>query len=263
MAEPKSLPVITASALSIGYKGETIVAGLDFSLKKRESLALIGTNGSGKSTLLKTLVGLIPLISGTLSILGEPPQQAVRRIAYLSQFHTSAFILPLRVFDVVSMGRYADHGLTGRLTSEDTDLVNDSLRRMDIEKLREKSLRSLSGGQQQRVYIAQTLARRADLLILDEPTAGLDAGAREIYQQMLRDELCRGASIVVATHDIQEAMDCSYTMLLARRVIAFGSGDKVITPEALLETFGITITMGKKPGIAVVEREHGHDHPCH
>ncbi len=262
MADPTSSPVITASALSIGYKDETVVSGLDFVLEKRQSLALIGTNGSGKSTLLKTLVGLIPLIAGSLTIFGEVPQQAARRTAYLSQFHSTAFILPLRVFDVVSMGRYAARGLTGRLIGEDHDIVSESMRRMDIGNLRDKPLRSLSGGQQQRVYIAQALARQADLLILDEPTAGLDAGAREIYQQMLRDELCRGASIVIATHDIQEAMDCTYTMLLARKVIAFGRGEKVITPELLLATFGITITTGKKAGIAVVEREHGHDHPC-
>jgi ABC-type Mn2+/Zn2+ transport system ATPase subunit len=263
MVKPSSTAVIAASTLSIGYKGETVVSSLDFTLERRQSLALIGTNGSGKSTLLKTLVGLIPPVRGSLKIFGEAPQQSARRTAYLSQFHSTAFILPLRVFDVVSMGRYAARGLTGRFNGEDHDIVIDSMRRMDISNLRDKPLRSLSGGQQQRVYIAQALARQADLLILDEPTAGLDAGAREIYQQMLRDELCRGASIVIATHDIQEAMDCTYTMLLARKVIAFGRGEKVITPDALLETFGITVTMGKKAGIAVVEREHGHDHPCH
>jgi ABC-type Mn2+/Zn2+ transport system ATPase subunit len=254
--------VIKAEALNIGYRDETIVADINFILQKRQSLALIGTNGSGKSTLLKTLVGLIPVVGGRLSVLGQDPAQTARKVAYLSQFQSSGFILPLRAIDVVTMGRYANAGLTGKLTSADMDIVTDSIKRMGIEKLREKPLRSLSGGQQQRVYIAQALARRADLLILDEPTSGLDAGAKEIYQQMLRDELCRGASIVVATHDIQEAMDCSLTMLLARKVIAVGRGEKVITPEALLETFGITITLGRKPGIAVVEREHGHDHPC-
>ena len=161
------------------------------------------------------------------------------------------------------MGRYADHGLTGKLTSEDLDIIFDSMRRMGIEDLADKPLRGLSGGQQQRIYIAQALARRANLLVLDEPTSGLDAGAREIYQQAIRDELCRGASAVIATHDIQEAMDCSLTMLLARKVIAMGRGEDVITPAALLETFGITINLGTAPlGVTVVEREHGHDHPC-
>jgi ABC-type Mn2+/Zn2+ transport system ATPase subunit len=262
MVEPERIPNVSARALNIGYKDETIVANIDFTLCAHESLALIGTNGSGKTTMLKTLIGLIPPISGELTVFGQPPAQISRKIAYLSQFHSSAFILPLRAVDVVRMGRYADHGLTGKLTSEDHDLVIESMKRMGISALAEKPLRALSGGQQQRVYIAQALARHADILILDEPTSGLDAGAREIYQQMMRDELCRGASIVVATHDIQEAMDCNLTMLLARKVIAFGRGSKIITPESLLETFGITISLGKKPGITVVEREHGHEHPC-
>lgn len=264
MTEPlkTSIPVINARSLNIGYRDETIVSDINFTLDRHQSLALIGTNGSGKSTLLKTLVGLLPAVSGKLEVFSQNPGLVTRRMAYLSQFQSSGFILPLRAIDVVTMGRYANAGLTGRLSGEDQDIVQSSMKRMGVEKLRDKTLRSLSGGQQQRVYIAQVLARQADLLILDEPTSGLDAGAREIYQQMLRDELCRGASIVVATHDIQEAMDCSLTMLLARKVIAIGRGEKVVTPEALLQTFGITITLGKKPGITVIEREHSHDHPC-
>lgn len=256
-------PVVSARGLNIGYKAEVIVPNINFDLYPRQSLALIGTNGSGKSTLLKTLVGLLPALKGELTVLGQPSMQSSRQIAYLSQFHSSGFILPLRAIDVVRMGRYADHGLLGKLTSEDLDLVFDSMKRMGVENLADKPLRALSGGQQQRVYIAQALARRANLLVLDEPTSGLDAGAREIYQQAVRDELCRGASLIVATHDIQEALDCSLSMLLAHKVIAIGRGSDVITPQALLETFGITISLGQPPlGVTVVEREHGHDHPC-
>ncbi len=124
-----------------------------------------------------------------------------------------------------------------------------------------RALRSLSGGQQQRVYIAQVLARHADLLILDEPTAGLDAGAREIYQEAIRNELRRGASMITATHDIQEAMDCDQAMLLARKVIAIGRGKDIITAQTLLETFGIVMTLNQQNlEMAVVEREHGHNH---
>lgn len=243
-------------ALSIGYKDEVIVKGIDLDLSTGQSLALIGTNGSGKSTLLKTLVGLLPPLAGDLNIVHP------REIAYLSQFHSSGFILPLCAVDVVRMGRYAEHGLMGKLTSEDEDLIHLSLKRMGMEKFAEKPLRSLSGGQQQRVYIAQALARHAGLLVLDEPTSGLDAGAHEIYKQALTDEMQRGASIVVATHDIQEALECSQTLLLARKVIAYGPGTEVITPESLLETFGITINLREaKLGVTVIERDHCCDHP--
>jgi ABC-type Mn2+/Zn2+ transport system ATPase subunit len=251
-----------AKALSIGYTDEVIVNNIDLNLQAGQSLALIGTNGSGKSTLLKTLVGLLPPLDGELTLLGETPQQNTRHLAYLSQFHSSGFILPLCAVDVVRMGRYADHGLLGKLTSEDEDLVQLSLKRMGMEQHVNKPLRSLSGGQQQRVYIAQALARHAEVLVMDEPTSGLDAGAHEIYKQALTDEMQRGASIVVATHDIQEALECSQTLLLARKVIAYGPGTEVITPESLLETFGITINLREaKLGVTVIERDHCCDHP--
>lgn len=158
------------------------------------------------------------------------------------------------------MGRFARHGLLGKMTSEDEMLIDQSMQRMRIIGLADKPLRSLSGGQQQRVYIAQALASRADLLVLDEPSAGLDAGGKEIYQQAIKEELERGACVVVATHDIQEALACDQAMLLARKVVAIGRGEDVITPQALLETFGIVISMkGDHPGITVIEREHGHN----
>jgi ABC-type Mn2+/Zn2+ transport system ATPase subunit len=119
-------------------------------------------------------------------------------------------------------------------------------------------LRSLSGGQQQRTYLAQALAHQADLLVLDEPTSGLDAGGRERYLKAIDDELNRGASVIVATHDIQdEAAICQQVMLLARKVVALGAPQQVLTPEALLETFGIVISGGKR--LEVLETKHGHD----
>jgi ABC-type Mn2+/Zn2+ transport system ATPase subunit len=253
---------ISAKALAIGYKDETVVGDINFELASGQSLALIGTNGSGKSTLLKTLVGLLPIIKGELKVLGDTPAQSAHRLAYLSQFHASSFILPLCAVDVVRMGRYAEHGLMGKLTGADEDLIHDSMERMGIARLVNQPLRALSGGQQQRVYISQALARHAQMLVLDEPTSGLDAGAREIYQQAVHDELARGASVVVATHDIQEALGCSLTLLLARKVIAIGRGAEVITPQSLLETFGITINLDQQPlGVTVVERDHCCDHP--
>ena len=102
-------------------------------------------------------------------------------------------------------------------------------------------LRSLSGGQQQRVYLAQVLARRADLIVLDEPTSGLDAGGRERYLQAFAGELARGAAIVTATHDISEAIEYDQVLLLARRVVALGPGAEVLTADRLLDTFGIVV----------------------
>jgi ABC-type Mn2+/Zn2+ transport system ATPase subunit len=253
-------PYILAGHLDIGYKDETIVRDINFELKKGQAVALIGTNGSGKSTLLRTLVNLLKPVGGQITLFGMPPGSNPRRIAYLGQFHSSGFILPLRAVDVVRMGRFPLHGLLGRMSKMDDEIVLSAMRRMGIEKLADTPLRFLSGGQQQRTYLAQVLAHQADLLVLDEPTAGLDAGGRDLYLQAVHDELSRGASIVSATHDIQEeASICDLVLLLARRVVAIGPPREVLTPKALLETFGIVVT-GEPRGLAVLEARHGHDH---
>jgi ABC-type Mn2+/Zn2+ transport system ATPase subunit len=254
-----SVPYILAKDLDIGYKDEIIVSNINFELKKGEAIALIGTNGSGKSTLLRTIVNLLTPIEGSLTLFGKPPGRNPRRIAYLGQFHSSGFILPMRAIDVVRMGRFPLHGLVGKMGKADDEIVQSSMRRIGVEKLANTPLRFLSGGQQQRTYLAQVLAHQADLLVLDEPTAGLDAGGRDLYLQAVNDELCRGASLVSATHDIQEEANLSHqVMLLARRVVALGPPQSVLTPETLLETFGIVVT-GEKKGLTVLECKHGHE----
>lgn len=251
---------LCAEHLSVGYDGAAVVQDITLDLKMGQALALVGMNGSGKSTLLKTIVGLLAPLAGRLEVMGAIPGKTPLRTAYLSQFHASSFVLPLRAVDIVQMGRFTARGLLGRMRSEDSDIVADAMRRMGIEKLAQKPVRSLSGGQQQRVYLAQTLARRADLLVLDEPTASLDAAGKEIYMQVIAGELARGVSVVAATHDINEASSCDLVMLLAHRVIALGPPSETITPEALLETFGIVLmSRGEQGRLAVVSREHGHD----
>ena len=251
---------IQARHLSVGYNNVSVVQEITLELGAGKALALVGVNGSGKSTLLKTIVGLQPPLQGELRVLGTHPGAAPRKIAYLSQFQSSAFVLPLQVIDVVQMGRFSAHGLLGRMTQEDRDLVVASMQRMGVEQLAHKPVRSLSGGQQQRVYLAQILARQAGLLVLDEPTASLDAAGKETYAEVMEAEMSRGASIVVATHDIREAARCDLVMLMARRVVALGAPGEVLKPDALLEAFGIILmSQGEAGSLAVVECEHRHD----
>lgn len=258
--ENNTNPCVIAHDLDVGYQGEVVVPGINFNLTCGESLALVGINGSGKTTLLKTIVGLLPPIKGDIQVLGNPPGKNPHQLAYLSQFHESGFILPLRVKDVVQMGRFTEKGLFGRMTVEDEKIITTSLKRMGIEDLRDSPLRLLSGGQQQRVYMAQVLARQADLIVLDEPTSSLDASGRELFSQIMDEERERGAMLVVATHDIQLASECNQAMLLAHEVVAVGPCEEILTPEALLKTFGIVLLyQGEDKGVGIVEREHGHE----
>ncbi len=252
--------LIIARGLAVGYRGDVVVEGIDVRVARGGSLALVGTNGSGKSTLLKTLVGLQPRLGGELSVLGADAGASPQRVGYLAQFHASGFVLPLRAIDVVRMARFPSLGLLGRTTSQDHDLVAWAMETMGVTGLARAPLRSLSGGQRQRVYLAQVLARRADLILLDEPNAGLDAGGRERYLDAFAGELRRGVALITATHDIGEAIEYDQVLLLARRVVALGPGRDVLTPDRLMETFGIVV---RDPHVehagrfAVAERTHG------
>jgi ABC-type Mn2+/Zn2+ transport system ATPase subunit len=249
---------VLAEALNliVGYGDKPVLNNVSFTLKRGHSLALVGTNGCGKSTLLKTLVGLIPSLEGSLNVDRS-------ELAYLGQFHAVNGLLPICARDVVKMARYKRNGLLRRMTRTDRDAVNDAMERTGVGDLAERPLRALSGGQRQRVFLAQALAREAALLVLDEPTAGLDAGSTERYLQIVSEELARGAAVITATHDIAEALRCNQAMLLAGRVVANGDPRDVLSAERLLEAFGIalhSVPHGGHHDLVVTAAPHAHVH---
>jgi ABC-type Mn2+/Zn2+ transport system ATPase subunit len=251
--------MILARALSVGYEAKSIVAGIDLAIEPGMTLALVGVNGSGKSTLLKTIVGLLPPVGGDLSVLGDRPGRHSSRIAFLSQFHQSESILPFRAVDIVRMARYSSLGLLGRPGKRDETLVREAMERMGVSDLANEPLNAMSGGQRQRVFLAQALARDAELLLLDEPHTNLDAAGAEAYRAALKETVAKGRTAVIATHDIEDASNCDLALLLAQRVVAFGPGCSVLTPQALLETFGVAIRLG---GQEVIIAERSHRHEC-
>lgn len=248
---------VCAQHLDVGYADLPVVADIHLEVPVGSWLAIVGTNGSGKSTFLRTVVGLMPPLDGRLEVFGRPPGSDPSRVGYLSQFHTSGFVLPLRAVDVVRMGRFARHGLLGRLATADRRAVQEAMEAMGVDQLARSPLRTLSGGQQQRVFLAQVLARGGDLLVLDEPTAGLDAVGAQLYLEAVDAARSRGAAVVSATHDIGEAARADQVLLLARRVVACGPPERVLTEEHLLETFGVMLA---RRGTHLVVDDHRHRH---
>lgn len=240
MSTTDQTPAISAASLAVGYGHRPVVDGLGFALYPGQLLVLIGTNGSGKSTLLKTLAGLLAPQGGDVAVLGGDPGTQPARVAYLPQHPVSSHTLPLRAEDIVSMGRFARHGLFGRLTGEDRSCVRDAMRRTGAEESANRPLRDLSGGQQQRVHLAQVLSRRADVLLLDEPTSGLDVSGRKLVADLIREERARGVTVVMATHELGDADTADAAILLAQRVVAQGPPAEVLTDAALREVFGFT-----------------------
>ncbi|MCX6178845.1 MAG: metal ABC transporter ATP-binding protein [Chlorobiales bacterium] len=249
---------ITMKDVSIGYDGTSVLSGLNLTLPQGASLALVGSNGSGKSTLLKTLAGLLPAIKGRVEVFGDKPGLQPLRVSYHGQFHPNSFLLPLRSIDVVRMARFPVRGLLGRFTKEDDDIVQESLAYVHALELSEKPVNVLSGGQKQRVFLSHTLARKADLLLLDEPTAGLDVNGADLYEKLIRRLKAEGKTLLVATHSIKEASQCDYVLLLASRVVAFGNPAQVLTPENIIDTFGIVARFGGND-LLIMDNQHG---PC-
>ena len=255
-----SSAALAADGLAVGYGGRPVVEGLTLELAPGATLAVLGTNGSGKSTLVKTAAGLLAPVAGSLQVLGRPPGDEPRRVAYLGQAQPTGFVLPLRATDVVAMGRFAARGLVGRRTAEDRRLVREGMARMGVADLADEPLGSLSGGQRQRVHLAQALAWRADLLILDEPTGGLDLAGRELLAAALVEERLRGAAVIVCTHDVADALGAEHALLLARRVVAYGPPAEVLTREAVMETFGLVLAELPGGSDLVMDPVHRHDH---
>lgn len=249
---------IECHGLAVGYRGHAVVGGIDLTLGAGQWLAVIGTNGSGKSTLLKTLAGLIAPVAGTAAVTGPGGSPHRASISYLSQSHEQGFLLPIRSRDVVCMGRWPARGLTGRLRSDDQAMVDDAMSAMGITDLADQPLGTLSGGQCQRVHLAQAICRRADVLLLDEPTAGLDAASRERYLAVMDSERQRGSLVVTATHDVREAQRADLVLVVAERVVACGPPDEALTADALAQAFGVVITDATGP--VVIDPHHGHDH---
>jgi ABC-type Mn2+/Zn2+ transport system ATPase subunit len=250
-------PAVECRDLVVGYDGHAVVGGINLSLAPGRLLAVIGTNGSGKSTLLRTIAGLIPPVAGTLQVQGRDPGARGVGVSYLSQSHEQGFLLPIRARDVVRMGRWPARGLTGRLRADDDALVDDAMAAMGIRDLADMPLGTLSGGQCQRVHLAQAVCRDAGLLLLDEPTAGLDAASRERYLTLMDAQRDRGAAIVTATHDVREARRADLVLIVAERVVACGPPDQALTAASLADAFGVVIDDG---GATVIDPHHGHEH---
>lgn len=213
-------------------RGDTVaLTDVDLDLDPGTSLAVIGPNGSGKSTLLNAIAGILPASRGTLTLTGSRP-------ALVLQSTEVDRSLPITVRDTVGLARYPALGLLRRFGPVDRDAVNEAMCRLEIDHLANHQLHELSGGQRQRVLVAQGLAQRADLLLLDEPVTGLDVTSRGLILDVVDAELDAGHAVVVTTHDLDDARICDQVLLVDRHAIAVGPPDEVLTEDNLIHAFG-------------------------
>lgn len=243
--------LLRATDLEVSYGDHVAVTGVTLSVGRGETLAVIGPNGSGKSTLLLAIAGLIAPSSGTVECMGTT--------ALVLQSTDVDRGIPLTVLDTVRMARYPRLGLLRRFGDDDRHVVSSALARVEATELAERQLQHLSGGQRQRVLVAQGIAQEADLVLLDEPVTGLDIASRKTILDVIDSERKEGRSVVMTTHNLEDARTCDRVLLLATCMVALGPPDEVIREEHLRTAFGgRVIRVGGE--LVMDDPHHHHDH---
>ncbi len=215
-----------------------IVHGVSFNVHAGEFVCIIGANGCGKTTTLKSIMGLLPLLGGSVTFDGEEVAKMDERaraqhFAYIPQAHTPPF--PFTVADVVMMGRTPYVNLLARTTHHDREVAMGALDLLGITPLAHTDYTSLSGGQQQLVLIARALTQESDILVMDEPTAALDFGNQQLVLSRMHMLSRMGKSVIMVTHDPDHALFCADKVVVMDegRVLKEGTSDECITTETL------------------------------
>lgn len=201
--------------------------------------AVVGPNGAGKSTMIRAALGLVPAVSGRARFFGRPLEEARARVGYLPQRASVDWDFPATALDVVAMARTTRAPWFGRLPRAQVEAARAALDAVGLASYADRQIGRLSGGQQQRVFLARALAQEADLYLMDEPFAAVDAATEEAIVGVLRALAARGRSVVAVHHDL--ATVPAYfdaVLLLNGRAVAAGPVAEVFTPDNLAATYG-------------------------
>ncbi len=241
MPEPEV--VIRGERLNVGYRRRAVLRDLSFEIGRGDILGIVGPNGSGKTTLVRTILGLNAPLEG--HVVRDP----ALTVSYMPQRDRLEPILPITALEVVMMGpaaRSAPLGHAGRHARD----ARAALERVGAEALAPRLFRDLSGGQQQRVLLARALAAHADVLVLDEPTAGMDLGGEVAILEFLRDlHRTQGVTILFVTHVLPLVLNFAASiMLIAGQRVLHGAVDRILTEERLSDLYGVPVHLGRVSG---------------
>lgn len=237
-------PIIDVHDLTVAYGEKPVLWDIDLAIPERSLTAIVGPNGAGKSTLLKSILGLLPMAYGAVTVFGQPIATVRSRIAYVPQRESVDWDFPVSVLDVVLMGRYGKLGWCRRPSATDRTYAQSCLAQVGMEQFAARHISQLSGGQQQRVFLARALAQEPDLYLMDEPFAGVDAATERSIITILRTLREQGKSVIVVHHDLQTIPEYfDSVILLNLRLIAAGPVSEVFTPENLHSCYGGQLTI--------------------
>jgi ABC-type Mn2+/Zn2+ transport system ATPase subunit len=232
--------------VTFGYGGAPVLRDVDVTVAVGQFTGIVGPSGSGKTSLLKVLLGTVKPQHGTVT------RAAGTAVSYVPQLETVNWNFPVTVDECVLMSR-ATRRLSPWASRQERADVAMTLERLGISDLGKRHIRELSGGQQQRMFIARALVRRPQLLLMDEPTSGVDVGTRHEVLHLLDDLNREGLAIVLTTHDLNGmASHLPHLVALQQRVVAAGSPAEVIVPDVLERVFGARMEVLQHLGMPVV-----------
>jgi len=254
-------PIIELDHVGVTFQDLLALDDVSLTVPAGSFLALIGPNGAGKTTLLQVILGLVRPTTGSVRVFGRSPANLEgerRRIGYVPQVMSVDLDFPVSVGEVVLMGRYGRIGLFRSPSASDRAAVLEAMKRVDIADLADRPIRRLSGGQRQRAFLARALANQPDLLLLDEPTTGVDVASSEGLYELLRVLHAGGITMLVVSHDV--GVVASYVegvICINRRLVAHGRPAEVLGSEQLASMYGCDAMFfhhGRVPHL-VVERK--------
>ncbi len=259
MGTTEKRSVVALREVSCGYEGQSVFRNLNLDLPEGVFTGLVGPSGSGKTTLLRTIMGLVTPTAGQVIVNGSALRAGRRPIGigYVPQLETVDWNFPVTVEQVVLMGRIRSMSMLPWPSRADRQALQGLLERLGLQELAHKHIRELSGGQQQRVFLARALISNPKLLLLDEPTSGVDVKTRNEVLALLTELNKQGIAIVLTTHDLNSvAAYLPQVVCINGAVIAQGTPDEVFKPEILSRTYSADLDVVRHRGhLLVIENE--------
>ncbi|MCP4817761.1 MAG: metal ABC transporter ATP-binding protein [Shimia sp.] len=232
--------------MTVSYGQKPVVFSVDMTVAEGAMTAIIGPNGAGKSTLLKAALGVVTPLAGQVTVFGKPLAEERHRIAYVPQRASVDWDFPTRVVDVVLMGLYRELGLLRRIRGQHRAKAMACLDRVGMADFADRQIGQLSGGQQQRVFLARALAQDADLYLLDEPFAGVDAATEKAIIDVLKSLKDEGKTVVAVHHDLATVAEYfDRVFLINTRKMAEGTVAEAFTAQNLDRTYGGRLATGQ------------------
>jgi manganese/zinc/iron transport system ATP- binding protein len=244
--------------LTVAYQTRPVLWDVDVTLPEGKLIAVVGPNGAGKTTFLKAIIELAPVSAGWVKVYGQPYAEQRRQVAYIPQRTSVDWDFPTNALDVVLMGTYGRLGWFRRPGAKERAEAMRCLEHVGIPELAKRQISQLSGGQQQRVFLARALAQQAQIYLMDEPFAGVDATTERAILNLLRELRDQGKTVVVVHHDLQTVAEYfDWVVLLNLRLVAAGPVSEVFTQKNLHATYGGQLKILTQAAEALLRREEG------